>query len=223
MKTSFKFLVPLLCGLGAAAALSACAGVGASDFSLSGSARIAANAVPMPTGSNAIPPAGLLGFCMKYLSECSAKSAGSVVVNLDDRRRHELDSVQASVNAAISPRDIPGNVWDYPVGGYGECNQYALEKRRDLIALGWPREALLLTTALTERGEGHLVLVARTSAGDLVLDNRVGSVLDWTYLPYHWVSQQSASSLVQWVSLEASGRSVASLPPARVSANNEAL
>jgi len=47
---------------------------------------------------------------------------------------------------------------------YGDCNNYALEKRRELIALGWPRAALLLAAAVTETGEGHLVLVARAPA-----------------------------------------------------------
>jgi predicted transglutaminase-like cysteine proteinase len=220
MKTSFKFLAPLFCVMGAASALSACAGA---DFSMSSPARIAAQAVPMPTGNSAVPPAGVMGFCIKYLAECSTKPAGSVVVTLDDQRRHQLETVQARVNTAIAPRSMPGHEWDYASHGYGECNQYALEKRRDLIALGWPREALLLTAALTERGEGHLVLVARTSAGDLVLDNRSGPVVDWSYLPYHWVEQQRASSLTQWVSLETVGRAVASVPPARVSATNEAL
>jgi predicted transglutaminase-like cysteine proteinase len=194
--------------------------MGRADLTRSGPAEISARATPMPHGDLTMPPAGVLGFCVKYLAECAATGSGNVVVALDDRRRHELESIQAEVNAAIAPRAVPGHAWFYPVNGYGECNQYALEKRRELMALGWPREALLLTAAYTEGGEGHLVLVARTSAGDLVLDNRAGPVVDWSYLPYRWVSQQRAGNLVQWVSLEGAHASHASLQPARVAANN---
>jgi predicted transglutaminase-like cysteine proteinase len=194
--------------LGACAALAACADL---PSSRSAPLETSAHPVAMAVRGPAIPPAGLIGFCVKYLSECkTVADSGSVVVALDGRRRQELEMVQAKVNAAIEPRDIPGNVWSYPVDGTGECNQYALEKRRELIALGWPREALLLTAALTEGGEGHLVLVARTSAGDLVLDNRLAPVVDWRYLPYHWLTQQTPQSLAEWVSIDAAPARLAS-------------
>lgn len=164
-------------------------------------AEIKAAAVPMPLGAPSPPPIGLIGFCLKYLTECAPPAPGAAVVALDGQRLQQLEQVQAKVNAAIAPRDVPGHAWDYPINGTGECNEYAIEKRRELIELGWPREALLLTAALTERGEGHLVLVARTTGGDLVLDNRVDAVTDWSNLPYHWISQQTATNLTQWVSL----------------------
>lgn len=196
--------------LGLALSLSACA-----DFSgsIPVPAQTKAAAVPMPIGAPVAPPVGLIGFCLKYLVECTLPTPGDTVVALDEQKLHELEAVQAKVNAAIEPRDVPGHAWDYPVDGTGECNEYALEKRRELIDLGWPREALLLTAALTERGEGHLVLVARTTGGDLVLDNRVDRVTDWSYLPYHWISQETATSLTQWVSLTTPSFSIAGAPP----------
>jgi len=109
--------------------------------------------------------------------------------------------VQAAINAAIVPRDDPAHRWDYPTDGTGDCNRYALAKRRELIARGWPRETVLLATAITETGEGHLVLVARTVRGDLVLDNRLTPVADWSVLPYRWVSIQSPQSPVPWLSV----------------------
>lgn len=155
----------------------------------------------MATGPWVAPPVGFLGFCLQHLPDCVGSAPGPVVVELTDVRRHELDAVQAEVNGAIKPRLDPAHVWRYPTDGYGDCNDYAIAKRAKLIALGWPREALLLTAAITETGEGHLVLVARTSAGDLVLDNRVPTVIAWSRLPYRWVSQQSPRNLAQWVSV----------------------
>ena len=156
---------------------------------------------PIATGAAAIPPAGFLGFCVRHLKDCMGRSEHPAALELTDERRRELDSVQAKINAAITPREDPAHVWDYSTDGYGDCNKFALTKRKELIGLGWPRETLLLATAFTEGGEGHLVLVAHTTQGDLVLDNRLAPVVDWTALPYRWVSIQSPRSPVQWVSI----------------------
>jgi predicted transglutaminase-like cysteine proteinase len=77
----------------------------------------------------------------------------------------------------------------------------AIETTISLIALGWPRTALLLAAAMTEGGEGHLVLVVATSKGDLVLDNRQRHVVDWHELPYQWLSRQSQLDSAVWVSI----------------------
>lgn len=155
----------------------------------------------MPTGQPAIPPAGFLGFCIRHLPECRTIAGSPDPVELTDERRHDLDVVQADINGAITPREDPTHAWDYAKDGYGDCNKFALGKRRELIEHGWPRQALLLATATTERGEGHLVLVVHTTKGDFVLDNRLKPVVDWTYLPYHWISVQSPTSPVKWVSV----------------------
>jgi len=155
----------------------------------------------MPTGTPAIPPAGFLGFCAKHLSECLSRSQEPATVELTDERSQAIEAVQASINASITPRVDPAHVWDYSTDGTGDCNKYALTKRRELLAHGFPRGAVLLATATTERGEGHLVVVVRTDRGDLVLDNRVQHVVDWSALPYHWVSVQSQQSPVRWVSI----------------------
>jgi predicted transglutaminase-like cysteine proteinase len=166
---------------------------------LFGLAPLARADMPMSTGSLVTPPGGFLGFCARHLAECSGTAANPAVMPLSPARRRELDDVQARVNGAILWRDDPQHAWDYPTDHQGDCNKFALEKRRELIALGWPRDALLLATALTEQGEPHLVLVARTSGGDLVLDNRAPRVVDWTRLPYRWIARQSAESPALWV------------------------
>lgn len=155
----------------------------------------------MPTGAAVIPPGGFLGFCVRHLQECTGSGLAPLVVTLTAERRSQLDAVQASVNAAIRPWNDPQHVWDYPTNGYGDCNRYALEKRRELIEMGWPRQALLLTSAITETHEGHLVLVVRTSGGDLVLDNRLPPVVEWSRLPYQWVSRQSERSPAIWLAV----------------------
>ena len=156
---------------------------------------------PMHTGAEIVPPAGFIGFCARHLADCAGAAAAPAPVVLTDAKEQELETVQGEINRAIEPEEDPRHVWDYPVDGRGDCNKYALAKRRALIELGWPREALLLTTAVTEHGEGHLVLIARTSEGDLVLDNRFPTVIDWSRLPYRWVGRQSERRPTIWLSL----------------------
>src|SRR5947209_2999061 len=124
---------------------------------------LSAQAAPhMATGDLAVAPRGFIGFCMKYQAECKTTAPEAVAVDLTEDRLQQLEFVQDKVNRLVRPRANPVHVWDYPTDGYGDCNKYAIAKRAELIALGWPRAALLLAAAMTEGGEGHLVLVVTT-------------------------------------------------------------
>jgi predicted transglutaminase-like cysteine proteinase len=151
------------------------------------------------TGPAVVPPSGFIHFCVKHAEECLMNGRDAARIELTTTRQAELRDVQARVNGAIEPREDPAHVWEYARNGHGDCNTYALTKRRALIALGWPEETLLLAAVYTEHNEGHLVLVVRTSQGDLVLDNRLPRIVEWTVLPYRWVSMQSQASPARWV------------------------
>jgi predicted transglutaminase-like cysteine proteinase len=85
------------------------------------------------------------------------------------------------------PRVIDGKM-------YGDCEDYALEKRRRLIAVGVPEEALSMAVAVTARGESHAVLVISFESGDWVLDNLTPWATPWEELNYRWVQRQVAGS-----------------------------
>jgi predicted transglutaminase-like cysteine proteinase len=53
----------------------------------------------------------------------------------------------------------------------GNCHDYAVSKRHELIRAGWPSASLRLAIAYTRGGVGHLVVIVRTTDGDRVLDN----------------------------------------------------
>ena len=91
--------------------------------------------------------------------------------------------------------------WSYPDDGYGDCEDYALLKRRILIEAGWPREALLLTLVRGADGEGHAVLTVTTDKGDYVLDNMSWDILLWSKIGYRFVKRQSQYDSNVWVSL----------------------
>jgi predicted transglutaminase-like cysteine proteinase len=91
--------------------------------------------------------------------------------------------------------------WTYPVDGYGDCEEYVLEKQRVLIEAGWPKSALLITVAKDIQNGGHAVLTVRTDHGDMILDNQIEAVLPWYSTPYRYIKRQSASSPVKWTGI----------------------
>lgn len=163
----------------------------------------------MKTGAAVVPPAGFIRFCVEHAQECLLSRQAPETVELTADHLAQLQQVQTKVNTGITARVNETRAWEYAASGYGDCNTYALTKRRDLIALGWPEETLLLAAAYTESGEGHLVLVAHTTQGDLVLDNRLPQVVDWTQLPYRWIAVQSQKSPTRWLKIESDPMTVA--------------
>jgi len=114
-------------------------------------------------------------------------------------------SINRQVNEAIVPlsdRQHWGveDRWDYPADGVGDCEDIQLVKRKRLIDAGLPRRALRMTVVIDEAGEGHAVLMARTSQGDFILDNKHNSVLPWDRTGYVFVMREGDQSAA-WVSL----------------------
>lgn len=160
----------------------------------------AATTQAMHTGAPAVAPSGFIYFCLNHADAC-AKTVPAVI-ELTDDKLSQLRDVQWSVNHRVAPTHEPAGVWEYPTDGKGDCNRYALAKRRQLIALGWPESALLLTAVLTSSGEGHLILTVLTTAGELVLDNLQREVvMDWRALPYRFLERQSTTDAAEWLTI----------------------
>jgi predicted transglutaminase-like cysteine proteinase len=94
--------------------------------------------------------------------------------------------VNASVREA-DDREVFGVIerWDYPNLGAGDCEDFALQKRKELMEAGIPRQALLMTVVTDENGAGHAVLTLRSNRGDFVLDNRTDKILGWQSTEQH--------------------------------------
>jgi predicted transglutaminase-like cysteine proteinase len=139
-------------------------------------------------------------------------------------RLSELDEINRMVNKMIEPAtdsEIYGvnELWTIP-SDRGDCEDFALLKRRLLMERGWPASSLLMTVVRDEKNEGHAILTARTTQGDFVLDNKNEEVRLWTQTPYHYVMRQSYINPRVWVSLDASD-ATASASVAGVQANPE--
>ncbi|MBU0859298.1 MAG: transglutaminase-like cysteine peptidase [Alphaproteobacteria bacterium] len=156
------------------------------------------------SGTWALP--GHRDFCRRIPTECESNGQQGHFVIMNKQIGTMLDRVNRAHNNAITyqyDKDQYGReeYWTYPDSGKGDCEDYALAKRRDLIARGWPPSALLIASVTTETGEGHAVLVARTNQGDFVLDNRYSAVMPWQNLPYEWHRIQSPRHSGHWVNI----------------------
>ena len=114
--------------------------------------------------------------------------------------------VNEQINRAIayrSDRAVWGReeAWLLPLSEegvpYGDCEDYALEKRAALISAGVPVERLAMATAWSPSTGEHAVLVLRADDADYVLDNTTSAILRVNQTPYSWRSLQTGD-LLTW-------------------------
>lgn len=142
------------------------------------------------------PPLGFTVLCIKQPAEC--RGGGASQVTATNELLSTLQRVNNRVNRAIRPR-ADGKVDVWTVGARsGDCEDYVLTKRRDLINAGLPPSSLRIAFVKTRRGEEHAILVVNTSQGKLVLDNLTGAIKPLSQTGYRIVSMQTANPK-KWV------------------------
>ena len=161
----------------------------------------------MQTGGRTTQPIGHYDFCRQMPAECEQTTPRQKPVELTKKLWGQIVEVNALVNTMITPRtdmQIWGveERWSYPVNGIGDCEDYALEKRKRLMEIGVPAGNLLMTVLRQPNGDGHAVLTVRTSLGDFILDNLEPKVLAWNETPYEFLKMQSSTNSGVWVSIE---------------------
>lgn len=150
----------------------------------------------VPEGKRVTAPFAQVLFCDKVPGECAAAEK-PVAVAFSLTAMAQMATVNREVNDFITPRPDPGlDTWSlFPQAG--DCEDYALTKRHILVAQGWPASALRLAIGETDE-KGHLVLVARTTRGDFVLDNRSDGVTPWASFDMQWLSVSSSTDPHVW-------------------------
>ncbi len=147
-------------------------------------------------------PFGWADFCRRYQGECDAGPLQPVDIVAAAKTMKELERVNKWVNSHIQPMtdlEHQGVIsqWDYPTDGKGDCDEFALLKRKILIEEGFPRQALLMT--IVKAGdEGHAILTVATTAGDYILDNLTDEMKLWDRTPYRFVKRQAQSDQNVW-------------------------
>ena len=155
-----------------------------------------------------LPPMAYTMFCLRYEDECRTKPifrGGSV--RLTEERWADLKQVNQTVNRSIIPESkelvLAEETWSINPDR-GDCNDYAVTKRHELLNRGWPSGALLLSEVVTNWGnwgKHHLVLVVRTRSGDLVLDNLTPQIKPWARAPYRWLRIQMPNRPGLWTTI----------------------
>ena len=156
------------------------------------------------TGPTSIP-VGAAEFCKTHRDDCGPNSNIVDIETLTEANWTQLVAVNDDVNTRIVPETDAdlyhvAEFWTYP-DGRGDCEDIALEKRRELIHAGWDPSTLLMTVVRERNGNGHAVLMVRTDRGDLVLDNQNARVLVWQDTPYEFIKRQSQSDPGKWVGI----------------------
>ena len=188
--------------------------IGLLTIAMTGALALPAMAVPanMRVVGKANPPIGHYEFCKTYGAECVADGGDAGPAVLTETNWKTLLDVNYTVNSSITPltdQDIYGveERWAYP-RTVGDCEDFALLKRKMLIDRGFAPSDLLLTVVLQPNGEGHAVLTVRTDHGDFILDNMRNKVMLWSETEYTYLKRQSSDDPGRWVKLQ-DGRATA--------------
>jgi predicted transglutaminase-like cysteine proteinase len=189
-------------------AIAAAVLVAVATLAVASAAATATDAMPLyiEVGDVARAPVGWVEFCASHFAECAAVPSAPRDVVLTPKAFGDLVSVNRYVNEAVTPMtDLEhwGTIekWSYPDDGYGDCEDYALLKRRLLIQAGWPREALLITVVRDRDDNWHAVLTVKTKRGEYILYNQTEDLLPWFKTGYRFVKRQSQRDPNVWVSL----------------------
>ncbi|WP_175556961.1 transglutaminase-like cysteine peptidase [Shimia gijangensis] len=147
------------------------------------------------------PPSGARGLCQKYDWACSksrkptdfSKNAFKIVNSVNKK----VNARTRSVSDQAQYKKV--EVWALPTTRGGDCEDFALLKKRELIKYGIEPTSLFLATVLDKQRRSHAVLVYRSPQGDLVLDNLTNQIKPWRETQYIFLRMQNPKNLKGWV------------------------
>lgn len=188
---------------GRAAALAAVVGMAAIGLiSTEALAQLPVAGLHLTPLKAAAAPKGFAGVCARYSWACKGGAKGQSAQN-DDAMLSRARRVNASVNGSV--RSVPDQrqygkeeYWALPTSGKGDCEDYALMKKHELLKVGVKADRLLLAQVFTGKLEPHMVLVIRLSSGDYVLDNLTSSIRHWKETGYTFVKMQNPADKSAW-------------------------
>jgi len=134
-------------------------------------------------------PSQYADFCAREPQACAL--SGEAVIEFA-AAKSLLERINRTVNVEIAfTPDFPGDrgeeCWEFPAKGAGDCEDFALEKRRRLVAEGVPSAALTMAIVHHEvQFFPHAILLAETTRGTWVLDNLLDEVVCWDAVPYRY-------------------------------------
>lgn len=88
----------------------------------------------------------------------------------------------------------------------GDCEDFALTKKYNLIHYGVPPESLVISTVLDKRRNAHAVLILLTRQGDYVLDNLTNQMKLWNRTGYFYLRMQNPEAPHLWENVFLKGK-----------------
>ncbi|MDP3410935.1 MAG: transglutaminase-like cysteine peptidase [Bosea sp. (in: a-proteobacteria)] len=160
------------------------------------SAGIPVASAPADASGDARAPYAWSDLCRRSPAECRVDLREPDRVEMTPKLWKSIVAINSRVNReieAITDEDHWGVVdrWDLPDDGKGDCEDFALLKRKRLAEAGVPRRAMVMTVVIDEENAGHAVMMIRTDRGDFILDNKRNAVLPWSQTGYVYVKRES--------------------------------
>ncbi|CAD0185603.1 hypothetical protein RUESEDTHA_02496 [Ruegeria sp. THAF57] len=149
------------------------------------------------------PPSGARQLCRQYAWACSSTSSISLTTQQEmriiNRVNRQVNATTREVTDQSQYRTVER--WALPTSRGGDCEDFALLKKRDLIRAGIDPSKLLIATVLDTQRQAHAVLVYRSAGGDLVLDNLTNSIKPWSATRYLFLRMQDPRKPSNWVGI----------------------
>ena len=149
-------------------------------------------------------PAGAADLCGRYPWACLRSASAPVrisgsqldyAVSLNRQINRQVRSISDQAQYGVTEH------WALPTSRGGACEDFALLKKKQLIAAGLDPQMLLIATALDRRRQAHAVLVMRTERGDFILDNLRDEVLHWAQTGYTYLRMQDPADPRRWTAV----------------------
>jgi predicted transglutaminase-like cysteine proteinase len=138
------------------------------------------DSAPSEDDNYVLPPLGHTFFCLQYPRDCAQTDSTEALPISPDGRWRKMNLVNTSVNAEIAPKSNPDRFRTHWLIAprNGDCNDYSVTKRHELLKAGWPSSSLLLAeVTLISTGEHHLILIVKGAHATWVLDNLTGVIV----------------------------------------------
>lgn len=152
------------------------------------------------TSAVAAPP-GFRDACSRYGWLCANRSARATMS--DEQLLAHAQEVNRHVNGSVTEVSDLANYgvperWSLPYNGRGDCEDFALLKKKMLLDRGVDPRRLMMAVALDRRGDNHAVLLVRLNSGDVVLDNLNSRIVPWSRTGYTFLAKQMSSDKSSW-------------------------
>lgn len=156
---------------------------------------VAVAAFPAPTGAKSI--------CQTYSWACAASKGQDLGASKEFQLVKAVNrKVNAAVNEVTDQRQYNTvEKWALPTRLGGDCEDFALLKKRELVRMGVDPRKLMIATVLDRKRNSHAVLVFRSAQGDVILDNLTNSIRSWKDTRYVFLRMQNPSQPNKWVAV----------------------